>query len=67
MDGPRSGHVASSNSGIYSLLSVRFVLCAYVCVDEDRAGALEREVGQKQIQLDKDRTLQAKSLAQLKA
>ena len=58
---------------MYSLLRVLFVsvrvcLCragaVFVPVDQDRAGAVVREAGQKQIQLDKDRTLQAKSRQQ---
>ena len=54
--------------GIHSLLPVLYVLCAHVfeSVDQDPAGAAVREIGQKQIQLDKDRTLQAKSPTELK-
>ena len=53
----------------HALSAVCFLfLCArvFVPVDQDRAGAVVREVGQKQIQLDKDRTLQAKSPTELK-
>ena len=49
---------------LYSLFWLRLYVC--VCVDQDRAGAVVREVGQKQIQLDQDKTLQTKSPAELK-
>ena len=46
----------------YSLFSVN----VWAFVDQDRYGAVVREVGQKQIQLDKDRKLQVKSPTELK-
>ena len=41
-------------------------VCLGLCFDQDRSDAVVREVGQKQIQLDKGRTLQAKSPTKLK-
>ena len=61
---PRSCRIAADNSGINSLL-LALCACAFVsnsmCVDQDRIGAVASQVEQKQIQLDKYRTLQAKS------
>ena len=52
-------HIVPDNSGNPSLVCC--LACVFVIIDQDFAGAAVREVEQKPIQLDKGRTLQAKS------